>query len=123
MEIIEHLQQGSLPTKMVNWPLNLEAARQLANKYEQLAETGGLKNRYELEQITGFGSCATCTLCEAARYYRSRCCKRCLYYNSYLTSCIYGSSNRTYNNLENYPNPENLRARAAYIRSVINKFE
>ena len=122
MEIIEHLQQGSLPQKMVNWPLNLEAARQLANKYDQLAETGGVETAYELNQITGFGSNRTCTLCIAARY-DALFCDRCLYYNGAKHSCGMGEARTTYENLDSFPDPVNLRDRASFIRSVINRFE
>ena len=122
METTIHYQEGSLPKKMVNWPLNLEAARQLADKYDNLAETGGLKNHDELAQVTGFGTTEACTLCAAARNNRLYCI-RCLYYNGDSISCVEGESCPTYMGLSKYPNPENLRARASFIRSVINKFE
>ena len=122
METILHPQQGSLPTKMVNWPLNLEAARKLANKYEQIASTDEVSNSEILRILTGFGGLTTCTLCTSARYYCSGC-NRCLYYNGEWKSCIRGESSITYHILESKPNPENLRARASYIREVINKFE
>ena len=124
METIIHYQEGSLPKKMVKWPLNLEAARKLADKYDSLAETGGVKDSDELAQVTGFGDIDTCTLCTAARWDKWFC-DRCLYYVVGGTSCtnIKGKSLPTYENLSCLPNPENLRARASFIRSVINKFE
>ena len=117
MKTILHNQEGSLPKKMVNWPLNLSAARKLADEYDSLAETGGIKDSDELQRITGFGDIYTCTLCTAARWGKWFC-DRCLYVVA-GTSC----TTPTYENLYLSPNPENLRARAAYIRSVINKFE
>ena len=122
MKTILHNQEGSLPKKMVNWPLNLSAAPKLADEYDSLAETGGVKDSDELQRITGFGDIDTCTLCTAARWDKSFC-DRCLHYVGTGTSCVRGESRLSYKNLENYPNPENLRARAAYIREVINKFE
>ena len=125
MEIIEHSQQGSLPNKMVNWPKNIEAAKALADKYEEQAEAGGVDDVDKLHRITGFGNTHTCTLCAVVIENYVTDCTRCLHFDDirYGYPCIKGESEHTYVAIEQEPNPENLRARASYLRSVINKFE
>ena len=124
MEIIEHLQQGSLPTKMVNLPKNIEAAKALADKYEELAEAGGVDDVNKLHEITGFGSIYTCKLCDIVTKVRGTYCNQCLHFNGKDDcDCLEGESKPTYDKLKQHPTPENLRARASYLRSVINKFE
>ena len=125
MEIIEHSQQGSLPNKMVNWPKNIEAAKALADKYEELAEDGGVDDVDKLRRITGFRRRHTCTLCAVVTENYVTDCTRCLHFDGirYGYPCIEGESEPTYYKLKQHPTPENLRARASYLKSVINKFE
>ena len=125
MEIIEHLQQGSLPDKMVNWPKNIEAAKALADRYDELAKIGGVDDQWQLRGLTGFGGFATCTLCVVVTKNEERQCTRCLHFNGIRGTipCIVGESKPTYYKVKDFPTSENLRARASYIRSVINKFE
>ena len=127
MKITEHNQEGSLPYKMVHWPVNLAEAKALADKYDELAEAGGFTNRWILYVVTGFGASNDCTLCKSVKtiVWKEPDCRKCLYHitNIGSTPCAYGTSGESYDALAALPSPENLRNRAYYIRSVIKRFE
>ena len=115
-----HPKEGYLPRKMLNWPKNIEAAKALADKYDELADDG-VCTYDTLSDKTGFGRRNTCTLCAAVEIALFVNCNRCIHMKPYAPHCV---EHPTYDALtENTFAPDALRDRAAYLRDLISIFE
>lgn len=77
-------------------------------------------------ELTGFGSCTTCTLCRAVL----ECCTECIYFRKrkedFMYCCNTGRNAKTYKAIDNAKNPEELlkafRQRAKYLRKAYFKY-
>lgn len=109
---------------------NLDAFRKLIRKYESLSleqvESTWIKKDSDaqdtMEELTGFGSPSTCTLCKVVR----KDCDKCVYGTFGMlkgTPCIDG----TYDDIENADSPEELMIaianRVSYMKDILDRIE
>lgn len=125
--------------------MNIEAFKNLIEKYESISlvnikegwdEFSSEESAayYTLQNLTGFGSCNTCSLCEAVgttiggRDWKTTCnCQNCMYYlvnpNGECPPCV----DDTYEAIDSAGSPEELydaiQNRIKYMKQIVEIYE
>jgi len=110
-------------------PKNIKEARELVKRYETIT-LEEIKNMYcDANDLTGFGSIETCTLCIKADYD----CSDCIYHKidkfgfGDTVRCYDDDNAKTYDRIDEADTPVKLRnafrARAKHIKSILEKFD
>ena len=127
MKIILRKRSGPLPRKMRYRPINIAEAKRLADKYDALADEGAVTSRTQLKEVTGFGT-LHCTLCApviAVVPDSSKLrCEVCIHTKGRMYEYSPCDMHPTYERLDQCSfTPDDLRARASYLRELISKYE